>query len=159
MSAPITRKIAIGAQVRVFLVLVSFSILVGCGDGHAAVAMPAATDTPAAASSSASPATVAVPDEHQGNPIDFLQSILADNDPRARQYLAPGSYANVTSLRAMLGLPKPSGSYNLGIYPVEATDQRVVEECIARIDGMDYWVRIVVAPVGTMWLITEVGKL
>lgn len=59
----------------------------------------------------------------------------------------------------MLGLLKPSGSYNLGTYPVEATDQRVVDECIVRIDGMDYWVRIVVAPVGTMWLITEVGKL
>jgi len=117
-------KIAIGTHARVFLALVPFSILVGCGDGHAIVAMSAATDTPAAASSSASPATVAVPDEHRGNPIDFLQSILADNDQRARQYLAPGSYPNVTSLQAMLGLPKPSGSYNLGTlraYPETGT--------------------------------------
>lgn len=146
-------------DMRIFICLLTLSVLVGCGGSRVAPTTPSSTATPAPVPVFTPPATVAVPDDHRGNPIDFLRSVLAGDDARARQYLAPGVYANVASLRAMLGLPKPSGSYNLGTYPVEATDQRVIEECIVRIDGMDYWVRIVVAPVGTMWLITEVGKL
>ncbi len=103
--------------------------------------------------------TVAVPDDHRGNPIDFLQSVLADADQRARQYLAPGIYANVASLRTMLGLPKPEGSFNLGSYPIEENDQRVVYHCVARVNGQEYWMQVVVAPTGNQWLITEATLL
>ncbi len=146
-------------DVRIFICLLTLSVLVGCGGSHAAPTTPSSTATPAPVPVFTPPATVAVPDDHRGNPIDFLRSVLAGDDPRARQYLAPGAYANVASLREMFGLPKPEGSFNLGSYPVEANEQRVVYRCITRVNGREYWVRIVIAPTANGWLITEAMPL